>query len=130
KRSRWIVPAVIGATAVVGVAIGFAAPSREARDPCPDSRELATIWDPARRVAIQTAFAATRTPYQADTFARVAGALDRASTEWVGAQREACRATHGRHEQYAVLLDRRMRCLREWRRRFAALVDGFASATP
>src|SRR4029078_13470046 len=50
KRSRWIVPAVIGATAVVGVAIGFAAPSREARDPCPHSREAAKTRDPERPV--------------------------------------------------------------------------------
>ena len=129
RRSRWLVPVVVAAAAIA-VTLGITSRSQTPTDPCPPSAELAGIWDPPRRIAIESAFAATRAPFQADTFARVAAALDRDSVAWVFAQRAACRATAVEHAQSPAALDRRMRCLHEWRRRLGALVDGFATATP
>jgi hypothetical protein len=56
--------------------------------------------------------------------------FDTATKTWLDTHVDACAATHVRHEQSPALLDRRMACLRDWKRRFVALRDGFAKATP
>ncbi|MFV8752968.1 protein kinase domain-containing protein [Nannocystaceae bacterium ST9] len=49
--------------------------------------------------------------------------LDAWTDEWHLGWREACEATHVRHEQSEELLDRRMSCLERRRRRFAAFIE-------
>ncbi|TMQ12897.1 MAG: tetratricopeptide repeat protein, partial [Deltaproteobacteria bacterium] len=61
--------------------------------------------------ALAHAFAATGRPYAADTFGRVAGALDGYARSWIAMRTAACEATAVRHEQSPALLDRRMQCL-------------------
>ncbi|MCA9659457.1 MAG: tetratricopeptide repeat protein [Myxococcales bacterium] len=50
--------------------------------------------------------------------------LDRQIAAWTEARRDACQATHVRHEQSLDLLDRRMACLERQRRATAQLVAG------
>ncbi|HEU0035654.1 MAG TPA: serine/threonine-protein kinase [Kofleriaceae bacterium] len=132
RHARWIVPAALAAVAGAGLVVGISASrSHDAGDPCPVPRDqLAGIWDPARRAQIEQAFAATKAPFAADSFARVAAALDRDAQSWLDAQVDACRATHVRHVQSTELLDRRAVCLADWRRRLRAATEAFATATP
>lgn len=70
----------------------------------------------------------TPVPSAAATAAHTAALLDTWADAWIAAHREACEATHVRHEQSASQLDRRMACLDERRRSFAALVGVLAEA--
>ncbi len=133
RRSRAILAAaLLAAAAAGGLAIGIAAWSshRPADDPCPaPTAELAGVWDAARRAEIRSALARSPLPFQADTFTRVAAQLDRVSTGWLAAHRDACLATAVRHDQSADLLDRRMSCLRRYRRQLAGVTGTLAEAT-
>jgi len=89
---------------------------------------LATNWDADRRIAVVEALRTTPVPSAAATAAHTAALLDTWADAWIAAHREACEATHVRHEQSASQLDRRMACLDERRRSFAALVGVLAEA--
>lgn len=130
RRSRAIAIGVALATAALGVGIGaIATGGPRAPAACPRATsELAGVWDPARKDAIAAAFSTAGAP--AAAFARVSGALDRATTGWLDAHTAACEATHVRHTQSAILLDRRMACLADWRRQLVALTGQLARATP
>ncbi len=136
RRPRWRLPVVLAATACVGLAIGAIARSggnardEPAADPCPlATAELAGIWDAARRAEIEHAFGRTALPFAADTFTRVATELDRDADAWLDTHHDACLATTVRHEQSGELLDRRMSCLRDWRRQLAVVTDKFRTAS-
>jgi tetratricopeptide (TPR) repeat protein len=87
---------------------------------------LREVWDPPRRLAAERAFAATGLPYAADSFARVAAALDRYTAAWVTMHEEACRATRVEGRQSDSLLDLRMACLERRRATLAALTGEWA----
>jgi len=133
SRRRLVIAALVG-TAVLGAGAGVMIARGGNSDSGPacarPTAELAGVWDGARKAAIEKSFAATGDARAAATFTRVAELLDRATTTWLDAHQDACAATHVRHEQSPALLDRRMACLRDWRRRLAALSDRFARATP
>ena len=131
RRPRWIIGAALLATAAAGLGVGVAArSSHPSADPCPaPTAELAGIWDDAQRIAIRTAFARSPLPFQAETYARVAAELDRVSASWLSAHRDACLATAERHDQSADLLDRRMSCLRRFRRQLGLVTRTFAAPT-
>jgi len=140
RRPRWIVPAVLAATAAIGTAIGGIVVATRggaeahpiqlpAIDPCPrPSDELVGVWDDPSRKSIELAFRATGTR-GADTFTRVATALDHDAASWLDARVAACVATSVRHAQSPQVLDRRVACLRDWRRHFAALTGGLVHAS-
>lgn len=91
--------------------------------------ELAGVWDPIQRATIANAFRATGLRHAQSVIERLTSGLDRATGDWIEAHREACIATHVRHEQSSELLDRRMACLRDWRRQLAALTSSFSRPT-
>ncbi len=131
RRSRAIIAVALLATAAAGISIGVAMrSSHPAENPCPDpTAELTGVWDVARKDETRAAFARSSLPFQAETFTRVAAQLDRISTGWLGAHRDACLATAVRHDQSADLLDRRMSCLRRFRRQLAAVTATLAAPT-
>jgi tetratricopeptide (TPR) repeat protein/predicted Ser/Thr protein kinase len=85
-------------------------------------RHLHGVWDPARRSAVQAAFAGAPA-----IFERTADALDRHTGDWLLARTEVCEATHVRGEQSEALLDLRMACLDRRLVETDALIDLFAA---
>jgi tetratricopeptide (TPR) repeat protein len=125
RRRRWLVAggAVAGlACAATAVVLGIRAHSSD--DPCGGASErIAGVWGPAARTAVEHAFAATNTPYQAAAFQTVTHKLDGYTAAWTHSYEDSCRATHVRHEQSAELLDLRTTCLASRRAELAALVE-------
>jgi tetratricopeptide (TPR) repeat protein len=119
-RRRWE-PAL---AALLVVAVGVAALSFARRpDPCAEARTgLPGVWDAARKQAVTAALLASGKPYAADASREVGGVLDAYAARWSAQRRDACEATHVRHEQSGDLLDRRMRCLDSRRAALSALV--------
>ena len=127
RRGRRVVMILATAALAVGLVVVLAVrPSVEAC--APPAGALAGVWDPIRRAAIGAAFHAL--PGGDERFARVGPAIDRAAERWLGMHVDACTATAVAHTQSPALLDRRMACLRDWRRQLVALSDAFAAATP
>jgi tetratricopeptide (TPR) repeat protein len=73
--------------------------------------EVAGVWTPERRAAIEAAFMATKVAHAANTWRLVTGHVEASNTAWSAAHLDACEATHVRGEQSAEVLDRRMLCL-------------------
>jgi tetratricopeptide (TPR) repeat protein len=61
--------------------------------------QLAEITAPERLAAIERAFAGTGSIHHAETWRRVAAAIDEFSKNWRAARVDACEATHRRREQ-------------------------------
>jgi hypothetical protein len=115
----------IGAAVAVTVAASAFVVGRwaAAGDPCAGGATLAaSVWDPAARARVESAFLATGHADAADVFARVDAALRDATDGWARAHRDTCQATYVRHEQSEALLDLRMRCLERTRAGLTALV--------
>jgi eukaryotic-like serine/threonine-protein kinase len=115
-RTRRRVGLAVGAAAVMAagaIALASSAGAGAAGPPpCRGSAaELAAVWNPQRRAAVERAILATGVPFAADTWTRVAAALDERSTRWTAMHVEACEATAVHHTQSPALLDRRMTCL-------------------
>jgi tetratricopeptide (TPR) repeat protein len=92
-------------------------------EPCAAGQALAaSLWDDTARERARAAFERTGRGYADDTFVRVDAALRRRLDAWARGHREACEATHVRHEQPAELLDARMACLGRARSEIASLV--------
>jgi tetratricopeptide (TPR) repeat protein len=89
--------------------------------------ELAATWNPARRAAVKQAFLAVGVDYAADTFERVASALDAYGTRWIDMRTQACEATRIHGVQSDAVLDLRMGCLDRQRRSLETLVTAFAN---
>jgi tetratricopeptide (TPR) repeat protein len=89
---------------------------------------LATLWGPARRAAIGSAFAATGAAYAPAAWTRTEQIVDDYARGWVAAHTEACRATRVLGEQSEAAMELRMQCLSGRRRDLGALLDLLASA--
>ena len=87
-----------------------------------------SLWNTEEQEAVQRAVQKTGRPAAAIAFANLQSALDRFRAAWIAMHREACLATHLRREQSEGLLDLRMVCLANQRRRAEALVRAFAQA--
>ena len=85
--------------------------------------ELASVWNPERRQAVQQAVLATNVPYAADTWERTATALDQYADEWAAASTDACEDTMVRVEQPESVRHLRVLCLADRRRSMHALVQ-------
>jgi len=122
RRAAVLAGAVLAVAAAGAAAFGI---GRRASipEPCTAGPALAaSLWDDAARERARAAFARTGRDYAGDTFVRVDAALHRRLDAWSRAHREACEATHVRHEQPAELLDARMACLGRARNEIASLV--------
>ena len=125
-RRLAITTAVAG---VVGVssfaAAGLFAPALP--ESCPDAQaELASIWNPTRARAVESAIRATGLPYAAESWTTVEPQLTRFATAWGAMRNEACQ-THAEERQSDQLFDLRTACLDQRRASFAGLVDILAA---
>ena len=126
SRIPWITAVGIASIGVAALALG----RDEVRSPCVDPEvHIATTWTPARRAALEEAFAASGSSIGVDTGARVGAALDEYAATWTTAWSEACVATHERHERSAELFDRAMSCLRHRRDALAATASQLSRAS-
>jgi eukaryotic-like serine/threonine-protein kinase len=125
RRGAW-------ALAGVGVALGLGGLvwAQSARDPvagaspCERGRtELAAAWSPARRDALGQALHATALPYAADSFARIAPALDAYARDWADGYFEACTAG----EAGDPSANARLVCLEHARRELGVVTDELAA---
>ncbi|MCH9680649.1 MAG: serine/threonine protein kinase, partial [Deltaproteobacteria bacterium] len=111
KRRRVL---VAGFTAV-GIAALSATAARwttTPSDPCTGGEpRLEAAWNDTRRGEIQTAFTQVDAEFAQASLTTVVDELDAYATQWRDGYRDACEATHVRHEQSTALLDRRMICL-------------------
>ncbi len=128
-RRRATVAAVAAGAVGASVWLGASLAGTAADDPCAAADvALDGIWDDARRRQIALALRSTGKAYADDTLARVEANLDAWAERFVAARREACEATHVRHEASPEALDLRVACLDRGRVELAALVDVFAAA--
>jgi eukaryotic-like serine/threonine-protein kinase len=125
--------AIVGALAlaVLGSAAAIAwTMARGGETPCAGANgELVMVWNPAVRLRMQTAFAATGRAHAVPTFARVAKLLDARGDAWVQMRTAACRATRVLGEQSEAMLDLRMRCLDRRLAEIHAVTDVLAATT-
>ncbi|MFO0632636.1 MAG: protein kinase [Nannocystaceae bacterium] len=130
SRRRVVVGAL--AVATVGGAVSLGASierSPAAVDPCASADvALGELWSAARRDALASALRQTGRRYADDTWARVQSNLDSWAGRFLLARRDACEATHVRHEQSEEALDLRIACLDRGRMAFASLLDVLAAA--
>jgi tetratricopeptide (TPR) repeat protein/predicted Ser/Thr protein kinase len=122
----------------VGLSIGFVAAAliavggstyavglhTAAQDPCAGGDAIvAPLWDESERAATRAAFQHAGRPYSDAVFGRLDASLRRRLDDWTRGHRDACEASHVRHEQSAALLDARMACLGRARLEIAELVS-------
>ncbi len=105
RRSR-LALAIAGAVAVAAAAtITILATRGGAPEPCSGfERDLAGIWDPTRKVAIEGQVKAAAWPAIEKLFDTYVG-------DWTKTKQSACRATAVTREQTPLVLERRMTCL-------------------
>ncbi len=104
-----------GAMAALGIATLSAAAARWSSgggDPCAGGQDrLAAVFGEPQRAAIDQAFSQVDAQFAVTSLETVQRELDAYSVRWLESYRDACEATHVRHEQSNDLLDRRMSCL-------------------
>ncbi len=121
RMRRWGIAVAVGVAAGV-IGFGVAPKTGQETARCSGADELiAASWNPERREAVRAAFLATRRPYAADTFGRVAERLDRYAIDWSTARTDACEDTRVRQEQSEPLMDLRMACLERRRAELGGL---------
>ena len=91
-------------------------------------QHLAGIWDPARREAVQRAFAKSGKPWAAQAAVETARALDGYASAWSAAHTDACAATRLRGDETEAAMALRMGCLDDRKKELRALTDLFVSA--
>jgi len=120
---RWIAAVTFAGGTALGVA-GLHWATSGLLLPCEDEGEsLAGAWSEQRKLSLVEGLAAVPSPFAKGTAERVGTELDEYAHAWVDMRREACQATHVRHEQSDEMFDRRMSCLERRRTRMHALVD-------
>jgi tetratricopeptide (TPR) repeat protein len=127
RRPRWL---AAGGGIVVIVAAATASYLSGARrvDCDAGAGRIGAVWGPAQRAAIDKAFAATTNRRAAKALASTVAAIDRYVARWTTQYKEACEATHVRHEQMPQVLELRMTCLDERLASVRALADTLATA--
>jgi len=134
RRRRQIGIAVAATvTLVAGVAAGAQRLATRNERVCRGAPErLAGVWEldgaGPRRASVQRAFLATGAADAAQSWQRVAGALDDYARRWIGLYTDACEATHVRGDQSGEVMDLRMACLDANRGTMGALIDVLARA--
>lgn len=127
QRMGASVPAVVLLSGAIGGTAWWQ--TQQQQDPCAASEDaLARSWSEAHSSAIRASFAATDLAFAEDTAERAIERIDAWGHQWIEEHRDACEATHVRHEQSEAGLDLRMQCLRSQRRALEGLVAVFGSA--
>ncbi|MEM6995573.1 MAG: serine/threonine-protein kinase [Myxococcota bacterium] len=118
-RRRWGVLALAGLAGVAGAGLWLrgSAPCAEA------GRSLQVVWNDAVRADVAALFTAGDRPHAAEGAERLAANVDAWRDRWLAERRDACEATHVRHEQSAALLDRRIGCLDRELSQLSTLLD-------
>lgn len=112
RTRRRVVATMAAAAGIAALSAGAARWSSAHDDPCDGARErIASAWGDERADRVEQAFSAVATDFAAASLDTVHDGLERYAQQWVAGYREACEATHVRHEQSTDLLDRRMACL-------------------
>lgn len=75
------------------------------------AERLAAVWGSEQRDKLRDAFAASAAPYARSAAQRVEQEIDDWTSQWEEGYRDACEATHVRHEQSSKSLDLRVSCL-------------------
>jgi tetratricopeptide (TPR) repeat protein len=120
--------AVALVVALVAVVVVQARTGTRARVCEAGAQEIATVWGPTQRQAVERSFAATGVPHAADTNARAAKILDDYAVAWGKMRDESCAATRVRGVQSDEALDLRTACLDQRRDELAATIRLFSSA--
>jgi tetratricopeptide (TPR) repeat protein len=109
RRRAWLAGA--SGLAIVGAFVGGT--MLVAREPACERAgdSLASTWAAHRRERVRVAIADDPAAYADATADRAVARLDAFAAEWIAARKDACLATHVRHEQSEVRLDERMACL-------------------
>ena len=129
RARRRLAAAGLAVLAVAAAGYGAAAYGHTQAHTCDDvAAELADVWDPPQRVALEQALRATGVAYADATFVASAARLDAHRDAWVAARVAACEAHRGEAIS-DTLFDRRMSCLRQRRAELASTVSVLAQVT-
>ncbi|MCX4240491.1 serine/threonine-protein kinase [Paraliomyxa miuraensis] len=71
------------------------------------------VWGESRREQVRAAFTSVARPYADAAWTHADTVLGRFTDEWEATRKQACEATHVRHEHSPEMLDRRMWCLEQ-----------------
>jgi tetratricopeptide (TPR) repeat protein len=111
-KQRLVIGGGVLALCAVGAIAALASRHAARGEECGDGSErVAAVWNPERRAAMTSAFAASQRPLAASIAERGAALVDDWMNRWRQGYLGACQATHVRHEQSDHLLDLRMQCL-------------------
>jgi tRNA A-37 threonylcarbamoyl transferase component Bud32/tetratricopeptide (TPR) repeat protein len=124
--ARWRRIGVATAMALLAVALVVVQHRRQAALCHGSGRELAGVWDDARRASVAAALRASGGDGAARAAQTFTSALDEYTASWTRTRQDACEATRIRGEQSEELLDRRMACLDRRLSEAGALVDVMA----
>jgi len=126
RSRRPLVLAALGAAGVVGLAAVLFA-SRDEPDPCSRAAQpAAALWDGAARGKVAAAFRAAG--MTGDAFDRVDRAMRERADGIRAMRRQACVASEVRHQESALLFDRRMQCLDRRGEEIDAFLSVFAGS--
>jgi tetratricopeptide (TPR) repeat protein/predicted Ser/Thr protein kinase len=128
RRQRWwragAVVALVGGVAAVWGSVHH----KQGRVCQGAERELAGVWDDARRAQVRAAFQRSGSRYADAALATVERTLDGYARSWLAMHLDACESAHVRREQSQELLDLRMTCLADRRTELRTLSDLFVAA--
>jgi len=125
--SRTIGMASLGVLGLVATSAAWW-PSQSA-DPCAGSEDaLAETWNDDTKASIHEAFAKTDLAFAPEAAERTIVRLETWGEAWAEQHRDACEATHVRHEQSDAGLDLRMHCLQDRRRALDSLTEVLGTA--
>jgi tetratricopeptide (TPR) repeat protein len=125
-RVRVRVAAIAGGLAAASTA-SYAFAVSSAGERCEVQSQLDGAWDAAREAEVSRAFAATHTPFSADTWERVKPRLDAYAQAWASEWKSSCEV-HASGAQTSRMMDLRVACLSRRRTHLRALVDVLAAA--
>jgi tetratricopeptide (TPR) repeat protein/predicted Ser/Thr protein kinase len=132
QRRSWVTGVgVVTLAAAIALIVGRrdSQPTAEPVDLCTaGDQHIAKVWNDEHRAALEAALLATEQPWAAQTQRVVETELDAYAGRWKAGWRDACEATHVRHEQSGQRLDQRMECLERRRSELAGLLEGLEHA--
>ena len=127
RTSRWLGALGAGLGVAAAITVLFVARGPQ---PCADNpSRLVGVWDATRKLSLRDAFLATSAPGAEAQHATLVRSLDGYASQWMEAHRQACEATHVRHEQSEAAMDLRMHCLERRKRELHAMVDVLNTAS-
>jgi tetratricopeptide (TPR) repeat protein/predicted Ser/Thr protein kinase len=118
------------ALAGLGGALAFALAVKLSHEPGPcatTADPVGSVWDDAMRVRLRALVLGSGSALAATTWPRLERSLDDAHAMWLGERRDACEATHVRHESSERALDLRNACLDRRARELGALIERLAA---